>query len=248
MTTHRFFVSPDCLKNGVVTFPSETEHQLRRVLRLQAGHQVIVLDNLGNEFEVMLQADASGRLSGEVLASCLAEGEPRVRLTMYLCLSQREKFEWMLQKCTEVGAAGFVPVISSRSLVQDAKAVEKKAPRWQKIIQEAAEQCERGRIPTLEAAMPFAQAVQAATRADIAIIPWTGETTHSLEQTLADVPAGGGTIAALIGPEGGFSDEEAAAARDAGIQPVTLGKRILRMETAAVVTAAVVMQVMGEME
>ena len=247
MTTHRFFVSPDCLKNGVVTFPSETEHQLRRVLRLQAGQQVIVLDNLGNEFEVVLRADAASVLRGEVLASRRAEGEPQVRLILYLCLSQREKFEWMLQKCTEVGAAGFVPVISSRSLVQDAKAVEKKALRWQKIIQEAAEQCERGRIPPLEAAMPFAKAVQAATSADVAIIPWTGETAYSLRRALEDLPAEGGTIAAMIGPEGGFSDEEAAAARDAGVQPVTLGKRILRMETAAVVTAAVVMQVFGEM-
>ena len=248
MTTHRFFVSPDCLKNGVVTFPSETEHQMRRVLRLKAGQQVIVLDNQGNEFEVLLRADSAGTLGGEVMASRRAEGEPQVRLTLYLCLSQREKFEWMLQKCTEVGAAAFVPVISSRSLVQDAKAVDKKYPRWQKIIQEAAEQCERGRIPSLGAVMPFAKAVQAAAAANAAIIPWTGEHAHSLREALAGLPESGGTIAAMIGPEGGFSDEEAAAAQAAGVQPVTLGKRILRMETAAVVTAAVVMQVMGEMD
>ncbi len=248
MTTHRFFVSPDCLKNGVVTFPPETEHQMRRVLRLQAGQQVIVLDNVGNEFEVALRADAAGVLNGEVLASRQAAGEPQARLTLYLCLSQREKFEWMLQKCTEVGAAAFVPVISSRSLVQDAKAVDKKYPRWQKIIQEAAEQCERGRIPTLAAAMPFAKAVEAAKHSDVAIIPWTGEYAYSLKRSLAGVPAYGGSVAAMIGPEGGFSDEEAAAAQAAGVQPVTLGRRILRMETAAVVTAAVVMQVLGEMD
>ena len=244
---HRFFLSPECLKNGVVAFPSGTEHQLRRVLRLQAGQQVIVLDNLGSEFEVVLRSDAAGVLSGEVLASRRAEGEPQARLTLYLCLSQREKFEWMLQKCTQVGAAAFVPVISRRSLVQDARAVEKKFPRWQKILQEAAEQCERGCIPTLGAVMPFTKAVAAATASDVALIPWTGEHAYSLKRALTGVPAEGGTVAALIGPEGGFSDEEAAAAREAGVQPVTLGKRILRMETAAVVTTAVVMQLMGEM-
>jgi 16S rRNA (uracil1498-N3)-methyltransferase len=244
---HRFFLSPESIKTGLVSFPSETEHQIRRVLRLQDGQQVVVLDNQGKEYEVKLRADAEGKMSGEVLASRLAEGEPQSRLTLYLCLSQREKFEWMLQKCTEVGAAAFVPVISSRSLVQKASAVEKKYPRWQKIIQEAAEQSGRGRIPTLETVMPFAKALQSAVTSDVALIPWIGETAHSLKQALAAVPDGGGRIAALIGPEGGFSDEEAVSAQAAGVQPVTLGKRILRMETAAVVTAAVVMQLLGEM-
>ena len=245
---HRFFIFPDCIQANLVSFPSGTEHQIRRVLRLEDGQKVIVLDNHGNEFEVVLRADADGKFSGEVLVSRRAEVEPQIHLALYLCLSQREKFEWMLQKCTEVGAAAFVPVISSRSLVQKAGAVEKKYPRWQKIIQEAAEQSGRGRIPTLEAVLPFSKAVQAAASNDVALIPWTGETANSLKQALAFMPDTGKRIAALIGPEGGFSDEEAAAAQAAGVQPVTLGKRILRMETAAVVTAAVVMQLMGEME
>ncbi len=245
---HRFFISPDCIQSNLVNFPSETEHQMRRVLRLEDGQQVMVLDNRGNEFEVVLRGNEAGKLSGEVLASRNAEGEPQTHLTLYLCLSQREKFEWMLQKCTEVGAAAFVPVISSRSLVQKAGAVEKKFSRWQKIIQEAAEQSGRGLIPTLGAVMPFARAIESAVASDIALIPWTGEHAHSLEQVLAGASIDGTSIAVMIGPEGGFSDEEAAAARDAGVQPVTLGKRILRMETAAVVTAAVVMQLMGEME
>lgn len=245
---HRFFISPDCIQANMLSFPSETEHQIRRVLRLQNGQAVIVLDNLGNEFEVALKSDAEGKFSGEVLSSRKAKGEPQARLMMYLCLSQREKFEWMLQKCTEVGTAAFVPVISSRSLVQKAGAVEKKYPRWQKIIREAAEQSGRGRVPALEAVMPFDRAVQAAALSDVAMIPWTRETAYSLEKALAVMPDTGGRIAAMIGPEGGFSDEEAAAAQEAGVQPVTLGRRVLRMETAAVVTAAVVMQLMGEMD
>lgn len=244
---HRFFISPDCIQAKIVDFPSEVEHQIRRVLRLQDGQGVIVLDNLGNEFEVVLRADEMGKFGGEVVFSRKAEGEPNTNLTLYLCLSQREKFEWMLQKCTEVGAAAFVPFISSRSLVQKTAAVEKKYTRWQKIIQEAAEQSGRGRIPKLEAVQPFDKAVQAAAKNDAALLPWVGETACSLQEALADLSAGGMTIAAMIGPEGGFSDEEAATAQAAGVQPVTLGRRVLRMETAAVVTAALVMQVMGEM-
>lgn len=244
---NRFFVSPDCLQDGKVTFPAGTEHQLRRVLRLQPGQQVIVLDNQGSEFKVELYAGVGDTLGGKILSSRRAAGEPHTRLTLYLCLSQREKFEWMLQKCTEVGAVGFVPVISSRSLVQNAKSVEKKYSRWQKIIQEAAEQSGRGRIPTLGAVLPFAKAVQAAAASGLSLIPWEGETAHSLKGALKDMPEGGQSIAALIGPEGGFSAEEVAAAQAAEIQPITLGARILRMETAAVVTAALVLHERGEM-
>lgn len=244
---HRFFLTPDCLAEGVVTFPAQTEHQLRRVLRLQPGQQVIVLDDQGGEFEVELRANGAGLLEGKVVAGREAANEPETRLTLYLCLSQREKFEWMLQKCTEVGAAGFVPVVSSRSLVQDSRGVEKKWGRWQKIIQEAAEQSGRGRIPALGGVVNFAQAVQAAAGANAALIPWEGEAAHSLSKALAGLPAGPQQIAALIGPEGGFSAGEVAAAQAAGIQPVTLGRRVLRMETAAVVTAALVLHLRGEM-
>jgi 16S rRNA (uracil1498-N3)-methyltransferase len=244
---HRFFVPPECLRDGRVVFPTEPEHQLRRVLRLQPGQQVIVLDNRGSEYEVGLDADAGGVLGGQVLSSRPAAGEPQTRLTLYLCLSQREKFEWMLQKCTEVGAAGFVPVISSRSLVQDARGVEKKLPRWKKIIQEAAEQSGRGCIPELAAVQSFARALQASGGSDLALIPWEGETAHSLTSALEGLGRNGQRIAALIGPEGGFSEEEVSAAQVAGFRPVTLGRRILRMETAAVVTAALVLHDLGEM-
>jgi 16S rRNA (uracil1498-N3)-methyltransferase len=169
-------------------------------------------------------------------------GEPAARITLYLALTQREKFEWMLQKCTEVGAAAFVPVISSRSLVQERGDAAKKLERWGRIVREAAEQSQRGIVPEVRAPVKFEAALQDGSSYHLRLIPWEGEQATGLRQALAGLQnISSPTLAVFIGPEGGFSVEEIEAARGAGFQPVTLGRRILRMETAAVVAAALIL-------
>ena len=243
---HRFFLPADCLSSSAVTFPADTARQISQVLRLRAGQHVLALDNRGQEYEIVLEA-VGNPTSGQVLQRRPAGGEPRSAVTLYLCLTQREKFEWMLQKCTEVGAAAFVPVISSRSLVQDAADVQRKLERWQRIVQEAAEQCGRGRVPLLSPALRFAAALQAAQAQPVRLIPWEEEQAQGLRAALTGLDRPLPPTAVLIGPEGGFSNEEVLAAQAAGFQAVTLGARILRMETAAVVAAALVLHEAGEM-
>jgi 16S rRNA (uracil1498-N3)-methyltransferase len=236
---HRFFVPPASIQSGQVVFPSETAHQINRVLRLHPGQRLIVLDNLGNEYTIELDEAGQNAASGKIIQKSPAQGEPLCHLALYLCLAQREKFEWMLQKCTETGASTFIPVISSRSLVQDLAETHKKALRWEKIIQEAAEQSGRGLIPTLKPAISLAQAVRQGLGKRI--ILWEQERATSLRQSLSDLLADSpAEIALLVGPEGGFSGEEVQLAVQTGWQPVSLGRRILRMETAAVVATALV--------
>ncbi len=235
---HRFFVNLEDITNDEVHFSGLSAKQIGRVLRLKAGDQCIVLDNLGNEMLVEMTRIGSGDCSASIVKKAAAD-EPQIRLSMLLCLTQREKFEWMLQKCTEVGAAAFQPVISRRSLVQEKTDMEAKYARWRMILKEAAEQSGRGRIPELLPTASLAEAVRAAARANpLCIIPWEEERNTGLKTVLAGKKVT--KIAALIGPEGGFSAEEVQNAVDAGFQKITLGKRILRMETAAVVTAALV--------
>lgn len=243
---HRFFISPESFSSSEVTFPAEKARQIARVLRLKPGMQVWALDGRGMEARVELTQVEARKVRGQIIAQQPALGEPRVELSMYLCLTQREKFEWMLQKCTEVGAGSFVPVISSRSLVQSTAETEHKRERWERILQEAAEQCGRGKIPQLQAALNFQQALKAAQQSGArCILPWEEERSCSLQQALGgEKPA---CVALLIGPEGGFSEEEAAAAVDTGFQLATLGRRILRAETAAVVAAALTLYELGEM-
>jgi 16S rRNA (uracil1498-N3)-methyltransferase len=240
---HRFFVSPASIQSGQVVFPSDTAHQINRVLRLRPGQRLIVLDNLGNEYSVELEEAGQNAATGKIIQQMPAQGEPLCRLALYLCLAQREKFEWMLQKCTETGASTFIPVISSRSLVQDLAETQKKTARWEKIIQEAAEQSGRGRIPVLRPAVGLAQAVQQGQGKRI--ILWEQEQRTSMRQVLSQpqpaMPSDDSTdISLLVGPEGGFSVEEAQLAVQTGWQSVSLGRRILRMETAAVVASALV--------
>lgn len=236
---HRFFLSPDHIRPGIVHFPEEVARQIARVLHLRAGAAVIVLDGLGREYEVELDMVEPRAVTGRVRAERAAGGEPSVQLTLFVGLTQREKFEWVLQKCTEVGVAEFVPFTSSRTLVKSSNEVVHKLGRWQKIVREAAEQSRRGRAPAVGSPCSFREAVGQAGQYDTALIAWEGEGENTLRAALSGLPAS--RVALFIGPEGGFSVEEAAAARAAGVRPVSLGARILRMETAAVVASALIL-------
>ena len=236
---HRFFVPSASIQSSQVVFPSETAHQIFSVLRLRSGQRLVVLDNRGDEYTVELEKISQRAVAGKIIEQKPAQGEPACRLALYLCLAQREKFEWMLQKCTETGASTFIPVISSRSLVQDLAETNKKTTRWEKILQEAAEQSGRGLIPALKPTISLAQGLRQSQGKRI--ILWEQESSTSLRQALSNLsPDHLPEISMLVGPEGGFSVEEVHLAVQADWQPVSLGRRILRMETAAVVATALV--------
>jgi 16S rRNA (uracil1498-N3)-methyltransferase len=243
---HHFFLPPQLLTGDTVEFPAETARQVALVLRLAPGARVTALDGLGYAYEVELVQVGRAGVSGRVLEKRPAGGEARTRLTLYLALTGREKFEWMLQKCTEVGAAAFVPVVTARALVQDGRDAGKKLERWERIVREAAEQSRRGRVPEVRAPLRFEAALGAAADMPLKVIPWEGEQAVGLREALAPWQGRAELEAAVfIGPEGGFSEGEIEAARRAGFQPVTLGERILRMETAATVAAALMLYELG---
>ena len=235
---HRFFIPPENIHTDQIEFNGKCAHQIARVLRLKEGDVCIALNNLGNEVAGRLEQVSPDKCLARVIEKRSAD-EPHVTLLMMLCLTQREKFEWMLQKCTEIGAAGFLPVISQRSLVQGKTETLAKYERWQMILKEAAEQSGRGMIPQLLPPANLKEAVMN-TRDEYALrlIPWEDEKQTGIKTMLREGnPA---QVALLIGPEGGFSAEEVETATDAGFLRVTLGRRILRMETAAVVSAALI--------
>lgn len=242
---HRFFVLPTQIGQQTVRFDAEQAHQMRRVLRLRPGDRVLALDGRGGQYEVVLDEVSHARVVGRVAARDEAAGEPSVHLTLCQSLLRRDKFEWVLQKGTEIGVAAFAPVITRRSLVRGDDVTPEKMLRWERIIREAAEQSGRGQLPRLLPPAPFPEAIAAAAQAR-ALIAWEGEARRTIGQALA--PAGDAPAVALfIGPEGGFEAEEIDAAAAQGIIPVTLGRRILRTETAAVVGAALVLYELGSL-
>ncbi|UCF43836.1 MAG: 16S rRNA (uracil(1498)-N(3))-methyltransferase [Planctomycetota bacterium] len=243
---HRFFVLPERIRGEEVVL-AEQAHQIRDVLRLKAGERIIVLDNKGREYEVELTEVRKDEARGQVVEEREATGEPGVRITLYQSLLAREKFEWVLQKCTEVGAARFVPVVTERSVVRDSGIKASRLGRWRRIIQEAGEQSHRGRLPELAAPVKFEDAVRGLEGFDMSLIAAPGAGNRSLGACLGG-GKGVGRIALFIGPEGGFTEDEVGQACGNGAMAFSLGKRILRTETAAVVASSVILYEMGELE
>lgn len=252
---HRFFVPSSWVQGNQVTVTGPQAHQIAHVLRMRPDDVVIVLDNSGWELETRLVVVERSQVQGEVLHRRLSGGEPRTKISLYQSVLKSKGFEFALQKGTELGVVEFVPVIANRCVVSDLDAVEKKRRRWQWIIQEAAEQCRRGRKPALRPAMLFAQACEEARHAGgLSLIAWEGKEEANLRDLLRSAPPGYTqnwppfAIRLFVGPEGGFGIEEITIARRYGLVPVTLGPRILRAETAGLVAAAAILYELGDMD
>ena len=236
---NRFFLPIECFHPGEVIFDTDTSHQISRVLRLKTGNQVIVLDGTGAEYLLELSHVGKSTSAGRIITKRENKTEPRVHLTVLVGLTQREKFEWVLQKCTEIGAAAFTPVITSRSIVQDIRTTGQKTDRWQQILKEAAEQSGRARIPVLNPPVLFLQALEQLRGFDLGLVAYENEKGLSIRKALRGYQ--GESLGILIGPEGGLAEEESLRARQSGIQLVSLGVRIFRMETAAIVATTLIL-------
>ncbi len=226
----------------------DVARQLKTVLRLQPGDEIVVLDNSGLEWPVRLTRLNPNEAQGELLAQRLAPGEPDLRLTLYQGTLKADKFEWVLQKATELGVSRFVPTLCQRSVVNRADDLAGKQVRWQRIIREAAEQSRRGRLPALESPLPLPQALHQAAYATppatLRLLAWEEAAEPSLKTVLTG--ANPQTAAVFIGPEGGFTAAETKLAVESGLQPVTLGPRILRAETAAIAVCAAIFYEAGQ--
>ena len=241
---HRFFIAKEYLQTDPIILPDAVAHQIRSVLRMVPGDQVQVLDNLGWVYDVRLTAVNRQVVTGELLTQQLVSSEPTTEITLYQSLLKRDKFEWVLQKCTELGVTRFVPVITQRSVVTMPMKPSKVA-RWQRIIMEAAEQSQRGHLPELATAVAFTDALAQAATYDCLLMPWVQAQARSIKTAL---PLTTKKVALFIGPEGGFTEVEAHRSRQTGVQLVTLGPRILRAETAAVSATTLILATLGDME
>ncbi len=238
---HRFFLPPGSLTPGAVVSLDPHAHQLHAVLRLSAGAALLLLDGSGLEYRAEIATLDARHATARVLDARACPTEPRLDLALYQCSLKGEKFEWVLQKGTELGVRRFVPVVSRRSVVRPVAALARKHARWQAVIREAAEQSQRGRLPELAPPLDFAAALLHAQGRRL--LPWEGAAPDAPPPAL-DLTQ---PVSLLIGPEGGLDDDEVAAATAAGWQVVSLGPRILRAETAALAAVAALMARAGEM-
>ncbi len=243
---HRFFLTHTPIIPDQPVDLTPLVHQLRTVLRLSPGDQILLLDNAGYAYPTRILRLDKNAAEGEVFHREDAQGEPPVFLSLYLCALKADKFEWVLQKGVEMGVSRFVPVISSRTIVRPAEKIAQKYTRWQTIIREAAEQCGRGRLPVLAAPLAWPAAV--AEPSGLRLMPWESaeKDAVTLGVALAAAPVTR-ECSLLIGPEGGIEDAEAAQAVKAGWLAVSLGPRILRAETAALTASALILHRLGDL-
>ncbi len=236
MTLHRFFLPPGTVQAQSVTFPGETSRQIERVLRMKAGDRVVVLDGTGIEYVVVLEA--VGRITtGAVAEQRRNETEPTIQLTLYQGLLKGAKLELVVQKCTEIGVSRIVPVVCTRAVPAEPSA--SRQARFETIAREAAEQSGRGRVPEIAAPMRFSEAVGEACAAGPGVFCWEEE--HAARILDLAPTNESRQVGLFVGPEGGFTVDEAEEARRAGARVVSLGRRILRAETAAIVGSALLL-------
>lgn len=240
---NHFFVEPTCINGDLVNFPADISHQICRVLRLKVNDQVTVLDNLGSQYDVMLAIVEPRQCVGEVLLKKVNKTEPKKELHLFVAMTQREKFELILQKCCEIGVSQFTPILTERTMMVSVKDFEKKRERWERILKEAAEQSRRGKIPNLNNPEHFLKAVL--TPNAYKLIAWEKDEINKIETVISGFSTS--SISLMVGPEGGFSDNEIDLSLKNNWQPISLGKRILRMETAAIVASALVLNAIGEL-
>jgi 16S rRNA (uracil1498-N3)-methyltransferase len=246
---HRFFIATQGLctivPGEVVSLPEKLAHQVRNVLHLAIGEQFVLLDNSGDELVSVIARSSRSVVEVEVLERRVGKREAPVHIILCQGLLKSARFEWLLEKGTELGVSTFSPIVCHRSTSGLDGAGSAKIQRWQRIIQEASEQCGRARLPELLPIRSLTHALNDIPSDALAIMPWEEARDASLHDALQtirphdcqDLPPTM-TVVLFIGPEGGLTAEEVRLAQEHEVQVVTLGQRILRAETAALAAVA----------
>lgn len=241
----RFLVNKQCISGDNIILEGDIVHQIKDVLRLQIGQQIIVFDNSGMEYTVTLN-----RVDKRQITGTIGDGkrtvEPEIKIVLYQSLLKSDRFEFVLQKCTEIGVSVFIPILCERCVTR--KISTSKIQRWEKVIVEATEQSGRGVTPVLQPVTSFSDACRSAVGASL--IANVDHGSVKLRSALKSKPflSSHSTVSIFIGPEGGFTADESDMAQRCGIRKITLGPRVLRAETAGMVAATAVLYEYGELD
>lgn len=231
---YQFFVEPSQIQDKKVIITGSDVNHMKNVLRMKPGEEIAVKNGVdGKEYRCGIEEFAQD----QVICSLRFVREEGVELPSKIYLFQgmpkADKMELIIQKAVELGAFEIIPVAAKRCVVKlDEKKAQAKVNRWQGIAQAAAKQCKRGIIPDVRKPMTMKEAVIYAREMDIKLIPYELAEDMAHTKKIIEAIRPGESVAVFIGPEGGFEESEVAEALTAGIEPVTLGKRILRTETA----------------
>ena len=239
----RFFVPKENIKDDKILIIGEDVSHITKVLRLGIGDEITCCDGAGNDYVVSIEEADKKQVTCKVISKTKAETEPNISVTLIQGVPKASKMDYIIQKTTELGISKIYPCSLARCVSKVEN--DKKVDRWQKIAVEASKQSGRGVVPIVESPISLKDAIQVLKGADIAFVPYECQEESYLKPVLtakADVKS----VAFIIGPEGGFDKQEITQIEDAGIPVVTLGKRILRTETAGEAVLSMIMYEIGD--
>lgn len=244
----RFFTQDITEAGGCIT--GEDAKHIAKVLRMKVGDELTVCDTKGRDYDCMIEEIGAGEVRLKVLSVAPSQSEPDVRAHLYQAMPKADKMETIIQKAVELGAASITPVMTRRCVSRpDAKSMDKKLVRYNRIALEAAKQCGRGVVPPVLPLLELPQALEQMQRTGCPILFYENATAPA-KQVIAKARESGKEleIAVLIGAEGGFDEDEVALAMEHGCHILSLGKRILRCETAPLAALTILMYETGNME
>jgi RNA methyltransferase, RsmE family len=245
---HRFYVQPNQINSNLVTITGPDVNHIKNVLRMKQGEEIVICNGHGKDCYCIISKVSDGEILAEIQSEHDTGTELKARITLFQGLPKKDKMELIIQKAVELGVYEIVPVMTKRVVVklEDKKKEEKKLERWQLIAEGAAKQSGRGIIPKILPVQSYKEAIKNASNMGLSVIPYenakgmqyTKEIMGNLEQYQE--------IAVFIGPEGGFEEDEIAFAKANQVQPITLGRRILRTETAGLAILSMMVLMLDE--
>jgi len=241
---HRFFADKSQFNDKSVTLKGDDVKHITRVLRLKAGDKIQVCDKECTDYICSLSDLGKDFAVADIVEKSDNTNESNLQITLYQGLPKADKMDLIIQKSVELGAVRIVPVVMKRTVVR-LKGDSAKILRWQRISEEAAKQCMRGVVPKVDAPITFEEMLSQIDDNSLTILPYENENKRKLKTVLKDrnIPQ---KVNIIIGPEGGFDEEEVNMAVKTGAEVVTLGPRIMRCETAPLAAIAAVMYEAGD--
>ena len=237
-----FFADRSWVQGDKIRLEGSDVNHMKNVLRMKEGEEVQVSDGTGNAYLCQIEGYEGNQAVLKIREKTEKDTELPSKIWLFQGLPKGDKMELIIQKAVELGAYSVVPVETKRCVVKlDEKKAAKKTARWQQIAESAAKQSKRMLIPEVKKAMSWKEAIAFAKELDVLLIPY--ELAKGMKETREILAAiePGQSVGIFIGPEGGFEEEEVQAAMEAGAKPVTLGKRILRTETAGMTMLSILM-------
>lgn len=239
---HHFFVTPEQVQEDTIKITGSDVNHMKNVLRMKNGEQVQISDGNNRKFLCEVMSMASEEICLRIKEELRADTELPSRIYLFQGLPKSDKMELIVQKAVELGVFAVIPVATRRAVVKlDDKKAGKKIERWNSIAESAAKQSGRSLVPEVMQVMSYKEALQYAKDLDVVLIPYELAEGMSETKTMIENICPGQSVGIFIGPEGGFEVEEVEYATLQGAKPITLGKRILRTETAGLTTLSILM-------